>query len=791
MTADARHWRVIAESERRLRFLDTLSGALREQAEPADLMATAARLLGEHLGASRCAYAQMEADEDHFEIVGDHCRGVPSIVGRYALADFGREVLELNRADEPYVNPDVETHPSTRGTDLTPFRRANIRAVVSVPLHKARRFVAGMAVHQDQPRAWTEDEVELVREVVARCWESLERLRAQAALVAANEQLSQALKAQWALQEQARTERTILETLNRTGADLAAELDLQTLLQRVTDAATQVSGARFGAFFYNAVNDEGRSYQLFTLSGAPLEAFTSFGHPRPTALFGPTFRGEAPIRIADVQADPRYGQSGPHHGMPAGHLPVRSYLATPVIGRGGDVIGALLFGHPQPGVFTEYTERLVVGIAAQAAIAVDNARLFALTQKSAEEKRALLDSERAARVEAEQANRVKDDFLAVLSHELRTPLSAIVGWTHILRRKLQPLAPELLKGVDVIERSVKMQTQLIDDLLDMSRITSGKLHLDLQPVDLAPVVEAAADAVRAAATASNVAIRLDVQAGGGCVVGDAVRLQQVVANLLSNAVKFSAAGSAVHLRLATHGEQVVLEVADQGVGIAKPLLGRIFEPFRQADASTSRRFGGLGLGLSIVRHLVQMHGGAVSADSAGEGAGATFRVLLPRAGNAATGASTAAPSVLTGAQAASELEGMHILVVDDQPDARDMLHRLLEEAGARVLVADGARSALALLCAARPDVLVSDIGMPDVDGYELLHRVRALGPERGGDIPALALTAFARPQDQQRALDAGFLEHLSKPLDPAALIGKLARLRNNLAVRSGGNALHS
>jgi GAF domain-containing protein len=297
-----------------------------------------------------------------------------------------------------------------------------------------------MAVHQSVPRRWKEDEIELVRTVVDRCWDALDRLRAQAAL-----------------QEEARS----LEVLNRTGTSLAAELNLDVVLQRVTDAATELTGAKFGAFFYNGVSDTGEAYMLYTLSGAPRHLFETLGHPRPTALFGPTFRGGPPIRLDDVLSDERYGQWSPHHGMPLKHLPVRSYLAVPVVGRTGEVIGGLFFGHSEVGVFSERSERLALGIASQAAIAVDNARLYTQAQQAAHERALLLESERAARHEAERSSVIKDEFLSTLSHELRTPLSAITGWVHILRRKLDGAHPDVLKGLEVIHRSAQMQVQLV------------------------------------------------------------------------------------------------------------------------------------------------------------------------------------------------------------------------------------------------------------------------------------------------------------------------------------------
>jgi PAS domain S-box-containing protein len=569
-------------------------------------------------------------------------------------------------------------------------------------------------------------------------------------------------------QERARSETEIVELLNRTGATLAAELELDTLLQHVTDAATRLTGAQFGAFFYNGVDDRGEAYMLYTLSGAPKAAFDGFGHPRPTPLFAPTFHGGPALRIADVRRDPRYGQWAPHHGMPRGHLPVRSYLAVPVTSRGGAVIGGMFFGHEAVGVFTERAERLAVGIAAQAAVAIDNARLYAAAQQSAAERTRLLDSERAARAEAERASTLKDEFLAALSHELRTPLSAIVGWLHVLRLKAG--ADETLaKGLAVIERSTRAQTQLIEDLLDMSRITSGKLRLELRPAAPRAVVEAAIEAVRPAAAAAGVAIRLDAADDPPVVLGDAERLQQVLWNLLSNAVKFSSRGAGVLVTLDLDADAVRIAVRDHGVGIRADFLPHVFDRFRQADGSTTRRFGGLGLGLSIAHRLVEMHGGRIAAESAGVGQGACFTVWLPRA-DAVEGA------LLPAAATSVDLAGVRVMVVDDDADVLDLLRRVLTDAGADVHAAASATLALQAWPDARPQVIVSDIGMPEMDGFELLRRLRRLPRDEGGATPAIALTAFARPEDVRQALEAGFDVHLAKPVQPAELLARIAEL---------------
>ena len=558
-------------------------------------------------------------------------------------------------------------------------------------------------------------------------------------------------------------ETRVLELLNKTGLALASNLDLQEVLQTVTDSATSMSGAQFGAFFYNTVDEQGNAFQLYTLSGAPREAFEKLGHPRATPVFAPTFNAEGIVRVADIRKDPRYGQWSPHHGMPPGHLPVCSYLAVPVVSRSGEVIGGLFFGHPEEDVFTERTERLIEGIAAQAAVAIDNARL--------------LESERAARAEAERASRMKDEFLATLSHELRTPLGAILGWAHLMRAR-PPTPEDLAKGLETIERNARVQTQLIEDLLDMSRITSGKLRLDIQPVMPTTFIEPALETVRPAAEAKGIRLQRVLDEDAGPVSGDPARLQQVIWNLVNNALKFTPRGGRVQIVLARVNSHVEISVTDNGAGIDPRFLEHVFERFRQADSTTTRTHGGLGLGLSIVKHLVELHGGIVRAESEGEGKGATFRVHLPLAAVHKSAPQDARAHPRSSPVAMDfkpvDLKGIRVLVVDDQPDACDLVSRVLGGCGAEVSTASSAREALEALEATPPDVLVSDIGMPEMDGYELIRRIRALDPSRGGRTPAIAMTAFARSEDRTRALHAGFQVHVAKPVEPSELIATVA-----------------
>jgi PAS domain S-box-containing protein len=561
--------------------------------------------------------------------------------------------------------------------------------------------------------------------------------------------------------EALRDETRVLELLNRTGVALGSKLDVESVVQAVTDAATQLSGARFGAFFYNLTNERGESYTLYALSGAPREAFAGFELPRNTPVFNSTFRGEAVVRSDDITQDRRYGKMAPHYGMPKGHLPVRSYLAVPVLSRSGEVLGGLFFGHPDARVFTERAERLVLGIASQAGVAIDNARLYEAAQ--------------AARAQAERMSEMKDEFLATLSHELRTPLSAILGWSQVLRRGKVDGA-QFSHALDVIERNARVQTELIEDLLDMSRITSGKVRLDIQPLQPIAFVEAALQTVSPAADARGIRLEKILDPTAGPVSGDPNRLQQVVWNLLSNAIKFTPREGRVQVVLERVNSHIEISVADTGIGIGPEFLPHVFERFRQADATTTRKYGGLGLGLSIVKHLVELHGGTVRVTSAGEGLGATFAVRLPLSAVRRVDEAEprrhprSSPKEAPQDYRVADLSGLRVLVVDDEADARELLRQVLADCGAEVLAAAGAAQALELLRGEPVQVLVSDLGMPDMDGYELLKRVRAMG-ER---LPAIALTAFARSEDRTRALRSGFLVHVAKPVEPSELVATVA-----------------
>jgi signal transduction histidine kinase/ActR/RegA family two-component response regulator len=610
-----------------------------------------------------------------------------------------------------------------------------------------------------------DDEEQALRSVALQNAQTILRARQRAE--------QELIKTKEALEE----ERRILELLNQTGAKLASKLDLPSVVQTVTDAATQLSGAQFGVFFQPTIDVD--VFSLYAPSNDSRAALERFGHPRTTSILAPTLRGEGVIRLADVRDDPRYQQMDPR-GETSEASQVRSYLAVPVVARSGSVIGGLLFGHRKVGVFTERSERLVLGIAAQAAIAIDNARLYEDATRSADERARLLDAERAARVEIERISLVKDEFLATLSHELRTPLNAVLGWSGVLLSRVQD--PEVRRGLETIARNARAQAQLIDDLLDMNRIVSGKIRLDVQRLELAAIVEAALDSVRPSAEAKWITVRRTIDPAAGLVFGDPNRLQQVVWNLLTNAVKFTPKGGKIDVIVQRVDSHVQIDVRDSGMGISAEFLPHLFERFRQADSSTTRKYGGLGLGLSIVKQLVELHGGGVEAQSGGDGQGATFTVSLPLRAvrdSAPPGEHpTTGRAPVLGAPEVS-LAGLMVLVVDDEPDARELVRSVLSLAGADVVVAASAAEGIKCVTARQPDVIVSDIGMPERDGYQFVRQVRDLGSARGGKTPAIALTAFARSEDRTRAMLAGYQVHMSKPIEPQELVATISSLATN------------
>ena len=538
-----------------------------------------------------------------------------------------------------------------------------------------------------------------------------------------------------------------LAAVNR---ELARSLEPGDVAAALCRAARDLTGAD-GATFVLPVD----SGVLYVEEDAIAPLWKGRHFPIDACLSGWAIEHHERVVVEDVLADPR----------PA----ARAYQATFVRGvallpvRLHDPIGVLGLYWAEPHMADERELGLLQALADLADIALTNAQLY--------------ERMKCARDAAETANGLKDEFLATVSHELRTPLNAILGWAKLLRSGT--LAPHLVgRALEVVERNAEAQARLIEDLLDVSRIIGGKVQLDIQPVAVLSFVEAAVEAQIPAASAKGIRIEKAIDPNAGIVAGDPVRLQQVVWNLLSNAVKFTPAGGRVEVRAERAGANVHVTVADTGRGIDPAFLPYVFDRFRQADATAARRHGGLGLGLAIVRHLVEQHGGTVHATSEGRGMGSTFTVTLPAATSRQREKALhpLAANLARSQRPPRSLEGTRVLVVDDEADARDLLQVALGQYGADVVAADSAESALLELSRARPDVIVSDIGMPGVDGLELMRAVRRLAPENGGAVPAVALTAYARAEDQLRTSAAGYQAHVAKPANMGELAGTIARL---------------
>jgi signal transduction histidine kinase/ActR/RegA family two-component response regulator len=738
--------RVLAEQ--RHAFHLKLSDTLRGLVDAVDVMEAASRLAGEFLGVGRAGYGEIDASRRLVSVDRDWTDGsIASLAGvSRELDSFGPAIVahlrggRTLRLDDIFL--DERAAPYAQG-----YASIGARAMVIVPLIEEGRLAAVFYLHEPGPRHWSDQEVALAEDVARHTREVVRRAR---------------------VEESLRDEKRVLEMVNRTGQALASTLDLATLLQAITDAGTELSGARFGAFFYNAQDEHGERLQLSTLSGALREDLERLGKPRATELFRPSFDGEGAVRSDDITRDPRYASSGPGRaarpGAPPAHLAVRSYLAVPVVSRAGQVLGGLFFGHPEAGVFTERTERIVAGVAAQAAIAMDNARLYEVAQKSAQERDALLQSERAARVQAERLSHAKDEFLAMLAHELRNPLAPISSSASLLSLQFKD-EPRVRQTSAIISRQVRHMSRLIDDLLDVSRVTRGLVKLKLDVVDFRDIVTGALDQARPLIEEKGHAVELALPPDPVRVRGDQTRLVQSVANILNNAAKYTQMGGRIGLALESREERMCLVVSDNGCGMPPELLPGVFDLFTQGARTLARSQGGLGLGLTLVKRLVELHGGEVGAHSEGVGLGSRFTLSLPCVDALVETGALHGPASPAGAVLARPL---NLVLVDDNADAVDSLSRLLGVQGYRTAVEYDARSALRRARAERPDAMLVDIGLPDIDGYHLAQQLRALPETR--DTVLVAITGYGQARDRERAVEAGFAHHLVKPVDMTALV---------------------
>ncbi|HEY9622726.1 MAG TPA: ATP-binding protein [Crinalium sp.] len=603
-----------------------------------------------------------------------------------------------------------------------------------------------------------------------------------------------------------------LHGLTKAAVAINSALSSETVLQVITDQAAAIIGAHQSVTSLTIDHNWSQAITAISLSDKYAQWRDYDEKPDGSGIYACVCHLNRSMRMtqAELEAHPRWQGFGKEADR---HPPMRGWLAAPLVNREGQNIGLIQLSDKLEGEFSEADEAILVQLAQMASVAIEKAQLYEAEQQA----RTAAES---SREEAQAANRIKDEFLAVLSHELRSPLNPILGWSRLLQSgRLDPSRTQ--QALATIERNAKLQSELIEDLLDVSRILQGKLSLTVAPIHLTSIIKAAIETVRLAADAKSIRIETTLDAEVGKIAGDATRLQQVIWNLLSNAVKFTPNGGRIGVRLEVIGGErkigdggdredggdgsfltsppspssppspplsshptpdtrhptpttpsfAQITVSDTGRGISRDFLPYVFDYFRQADSATTRKFGGLGLGLSIVRHLVELHGGTIQADSPGEGMGATFTVRLPL-----LPAHLPEPSEVQALHSSLSLKGIRVLVVDDDTDTREIVTFLLEQVGAEAIAVGSAQEVLAAMPQVRPDILLSDIGMPDMDGYMLLQQIRTLSPEQGGQTPAIALTAYAGELNQQQALAAGFQQHISKPVEPAELVKAIAQL---------------
>ncbi|WP_035991789.1 PAS domain S-box protein [Leptolyngbya sp. KIOST-1] len=994
----------LQRKERQQQFLIELNDAARTLQDSEEIIWQVVSATGQHFDASRCAYGEIDAAQEHAIIDRDYCDGVSSVVGTHQLKSFGADLLAELKQGKTIVVDDLEGDPRILNAGARAFAALAIRSLLCVPLVKRGRFVAMLVLHQATPRAWTADDVALMERIAEKTWLAVERSRAEAELRESEARLQLALNIgrmgtwEWDVQtdnvrwsaghytilgyqpdecepssqmwgsrvhpddlstvkakmRQAMQERTDYhheyrllwpdgslhwvedrgqfsydvqghpkqsigaliditdrklaeqereqllerERLARAQAEAAqrqlativdtspiglALLDGEQRFVAINEALAEINGlprdqhlgrsvaelfgqtdpdivevirqiyatgkpfispnlainapghgdrrpGYYNVYYLPTVDDHQRverllayivdvtervklerAQQYLSEASAVLASSLDYqttleqvarltvpeladwctvhmveedgtidqiavAHIDPAKLewayqirdqypLDPneergaalTLRTGQPELIPDIPDDLLvHAAKDPEHLEILRQVGFSSAMTVPL--RSQDrVIGVISFISAESGRRYRDTDlQLAEELAHRASLAIENAQLYGAAQRD--------------RAQAEAANRIKDEFLAVLSHELRSPLNPILGWARLLRSR--PLdAAKTDQALETIERNAKLQTQLIEDLLDVSRILQGKLTLTVGPVNLASTVEAAIDTVRLAAEAKRIQLETHLNAIAGQVLGDTNRLQQVIWNLLSNAVKFTPAGGQVTITLEQVETSAQIQVSDTGKGIHPDFLPHVFDYFRQEDGTTTRQFGGLGLGLAIVRQIAELHGGLVAANSPGPNLGATFTVQLPL--NLDKRAQPAAAEPLDNA---TDLAGLRVLVVDDEADMRDLATFILTQAGAEVATATSALQALSLLNQSVPDLLLCDIGMPDMDGYELIQQIRHRLHDQGGNIPAIALTAYAGDINQQQALAAGFQLHLAKPIEPDLLVSTIATL---------------
>ncbi|CAG9933081.1 hybrid sensor histidine kinase/response regulator [Candidatus Nitrotoga arctica] len=582
----------------------------------------------------------------------------------------------------------------------------------------------------------------------------------------ARERTTAALLSALIVEKKLAEEQETLETLNRLAPVLASNLNMKSLVQQVTDEATKVTGAAFGAFFYNVIKDDGKAFLLYTLSGAPKEAFSHMGMPGATAIFDPTFQGEGTIISDDITADPRYGHNKPHGGMPASHLAVKSYLAVPVVSRRGAVIGGLFFGHPDKAIFADRDVRVVEGIAALAAVGIDNARLY--------------DQVKLGQKKAEEANRAKTDFLTTMSHEIRTPMNAVIGLSSILSTSL-PLTAKQTEFIKTLQSSADSLLALINDLLDISKIEARTVELEDVSFSFYKLVEEVVSIISVQAKEKGLVFTADFESVNKLIFrGDPTRLRQILNNLCGNAVKFTEYGQVSLKILNDEGDdlgfsKISIIVSDTGIGIPEEKLDLIFVKFVQADTSINRRYGGTGLGLSITKSLVTAMEGTVSVTSK-LNAGSVFTACLQLRIASEDLANQNALITPTLHDPISSKKPC-ILIIEDHEANIMVASAFLDSLGYDYDVARNGTEALKKIKARQYDAALMDVQMPGLNGYETTQLFR--NEEKNGGkrrLPIIGVTAHAMAGEKERCLSSGMDDYMSKPFNLKDLSNKIDAL---------------
>jgi signal transduction histidine kinase/ActR/RegA family two-component response regulator len=730
----ARHEAVQSDLPQRLLALVAASGSLLGSPRVQDVLPATLRLAGDLVAADAHAVWRYDLEQKSWAIAS--ALGVSESFTAEILPSHG--TASTASSFDPIVAEDVMSMPMLDARRHA-YRREGIRSMLAIPLPIDGAGTGSLVFYYRTPHRFSTDEIDTAR--------------ALGNLAAAAIRTAELYDEQRRLQEQA-------SFLSRAGQALASSLDYSETLKTLASLAVP-DIADWCAI--DVVHDEGRLDRLAVAHADPARvelaiAFHARYPPDRDDAFGVphVVRTGKPV-LAHVTDDMLVaGARDPDHLAALRALGIASYMMVPLRTRHG-VIGVITFVAADSGRrFRDADLRFASTVADRAAIAVENARAYH---------------------EAQRANRLKDEFLATLSHELRTPLNAILGYTRMLRQGV--VADERRgRALETVERNATSLAQIVEDVLDVSRIVAGKLRLAFQPVYLPTVLDDAIATLLPVAEAKGVRLQADIEAHGEHISGDADRLQQVLWNVLANAVKFTPPGGKVDVRLRRLASVIEIAVTDTGRGIPQDFLPYVFDRFRQADTRAAREHGGLGLGLSIARHIVEMHGGTIGAESAGDGQGASFRMALPiaDAGQRPLQSTLFPIAAHAAARAPVKLDGLRVLVVDDDPAALELIRASLEDAGALVTTCSTAAKAEEQLAREKPDVLLSDLAMPGMDGFELIGRIRASKDRALRALPAAAVSAYVRSEDREKALEAGFHRHLPKPVDPADLIAAVAAL---------------